>query len=76
MTDSGYAYQASAGETFDSIALQIYGDEKYAAQLMRANVELCEKLIFTGGEELDLPVVEVATDEVTGQQITTAPWKE
>ena len=25
---SGYMYQCSAGETFDSVALQIYDDEK------------------------------------------------
>lgn len=76
MTDSGYIHRCSAGETFDSVALRVYGDEKYAAELMSTNVELCEKLVFTGGEILVLPVVTVDTDAYTGQPITAAPWKE
>lgn len=76
MIRSGYVYHCSAGESFDSVALQIYGDEKYAAELLCANVKYCEKMVFTGGEELVLPVVEVAADADTGGQIGAAPWKE
>lgn len=76
MTLSGYVRKASAGETFDSVAMEVYGDEKYAAELLCANVELCEKMVFTGGEEILLPEIEIAADEKTGQQISTAPWKE
>lgn len=72
---SGYVYQASAGETFDAVAMAVYGDEKYAAELLQANVTHCEKLVFTGGEELRLPVIEIVAEEHTGQQISTAPWK-
>lgn len=75
MTLSGYVYHASAGETFDSVALKVYGDEKYAAELLCANVTLCEKMEFTGGEELKIPVVAITTEE-TGQKIGAAPWKE
>lgn len=75
MTLSGYVYRCSAGESFDSVALQIYGDEKYAAELLCANVKYCEKMVFSGGEELVLPVVETAVDSDTGQQIGSAPWK-
>ena len=43
---SGYMYQCSAGETFDSVALQIYDDEKYACDLMNANPHLVTKSVF------------------------------
>lgn len=76
MTLSGFIYQASAGETFDSIAMEVYGDEKYAAELLCVNVELCEKLVFSGGEEILLPEIEIVADENTGQLISAAPWKE
>lgn len=76
MTLSGYVYRCSAGESFDSVALQIYGDEKYAAELLCANVKYCEKMVFSGGEDLVLPVVEIAVDSDTGKQIRSAPWKE
>ena len=34
MTLSGQGYRCSAGETFDSVALNVYGDEKYACELL------------------------------------------
>ena len=34
---SGFVWTASAGETFDMIALAVYGNEKYACDLMDAN---------------------------------------
>lgn len=73
---SGLIHHCAAGETFDSVAMEIYGDEKYAAELLCANVELCQKMVFTGGEELLIPVVEVLAEEDTGQLIGAAPWKE
>lgn len=76
MTLSGYEYTCSAGETFDSIALEIYGDEKYAAEMLCVNPQYSSKLAFTGGEILSLPVIEIAEDEDTGEQIGPAPWKE
>ncbi len=67
-------YRCSAGETFDSIALRVYGDEKYASELLNANTTLCRIMKFTGGEILTLPVVEVLEDE--DMEPVTAPWKE
>lgn len=75
MTLSGYIYHCSAGETFDSVALAVYGDEKYAPELLRTNVKYCDRMVFLGGEELAIPVVTLEAD-VTGQQIGAAPWKE
>lgn len=76
MTESGYVYAASAGETFDGIALAVYGDEKYAAELMQANVDHAKKLILTGGEKIVLPEIDTAVEDDTGVQIGSAPWKE
>ena len=76
---SGTQYQCVAGETFDSVALEVYGDESYSCELLFANPTLCMIPIFTGGELLDLPIVEIPDEE--GEEDVTfmppdAPWKE
>ncbi|QTE71869.1 hypothetical protein JRC49_03280 [Clostridiales bacterium FE2011] len=75
MEMSGYSYTASAGETADSIALDLFGDEKYAAELLCANPELALKARMAGGEEWLLPVIDIPAE---GAQAApeTAPWKE
>ena len=73
---SGYVYRCSAGETFDSIALAIYDDEKYAADLMNANPGYVHKIVFSGDEVLSLPVVEKQDGEESGNVASVAPWKE
>lgn len=80
---SNEVYQCTAGETFDSIALELYGDEKYACELLNANPDLCMIPIFKGGEYLDIPVVEVSEQEdeedeadETSAMPAAAPWKE
>lgn len=70
---SGQVYVCSQSETFDRVALIIYGDEKYSADIMNANPSLCEKLVFDGGESLELPVVEIPE---TDSAPIIAPWKE
>lgn len=69
-------YLCAAGETFDSVALSYYGDEKYAADILCANPPLCLIPIFSGGELLDLPVVDMPEDEDEEYMPQTAPWKE
>lgn len=78
MTLSGQVYICSAGDTFDNVALAIYGNEKYASELYCANPELCALMRFNGNEILLLPVVEVdnAGDEDEGYMPAKAPWKE
>ena len=63
MTLSGQTYTCSAGETFDNVALEVYGDEKYSCELLNANPSLCRIPIFAGGEVLELPVVEVSEED-------------
>ena len=82
MTLSGLTHICSAGETFDSVALVEYEDEKYAADLLNANPSLCRITVFSGGEILLLPVVEAPEDEDNADadedeyMPATAPWKE
>lgn len=75
MEMSGYGYTCSAGETWDSIARSIYGDERYSADLICANPEYSQYAVFAGGEFLYLPVV-VVPDEADAALPATAPWKE
>lgn len=76
MTNSGYIYTASKGESFDSIALRLYGNEKYAADLLKMNPQYGHKMTMSGGEQLKLPAVQITTD-AEGREMsdTTAPWK-
>ena len=79
MTLSGTTYHCSAGETFDSVALEVYGDENLACELLCANPAYTLRTQFTGGEILALPVVDLPEDEETGTGTlvsVTAPWKE
>ena len=77
---SGLSHICRAGETFDSVALEEYGDEKYAAELLNANPALCRLSVFGGGEALALPVVTVQEDvgDADGEAYmpAKAPWKE
>ena len=76
MTLSNYQYLCVAGETFDSVALIVYGNEDYACEILNANPALCTTPVFTGGELLELPVVEIPENEDSDFMPATAPWKE
>ena len=75
MTLSGQTYRCSTGETWDSVAMEVYGDEMHACDLLGANPSLCRKPIFTGGEVLQLPIVE-EREEAEEYMPASAPWKE
>lgn len=80
MVDSGLTHTCTAGETFDSIALTEYQDEKYAADLLCMNPEYCRITTFVGGEILLLPEITVPENEIDGEYDPgipiTPPWKE
>lgn len=76
MEMSEYGYQCAGGETWDSVALELWGDEKYASDLICANPKYSRKIVFTGGELLLLPVVEVPENEEDQALPQSAPWKE
>ena len=77
MTMSDYIYLCSAGETFDQVALDVYGDEKYGADILCANPEHSGRAVFIGGERLRLPEIAIP-EETYGVKIASdkAPWKE
>ena len=58
------------GDTFDSLALQYYNDEKLASVIIQANLDYCDTLIFEAGIELTIP--EVTTVALPG---TLPPWR-
>lgn len=69
-------YVCTAGETFDSVALILFGEEAYAADLLSANPALCTKPVFTGGETLKIPDVEIPESDASGSYAPAiAPWK-
>lgn len=50
-------YIASAGDTFDQIAMAAYSEERMASTLIEANPEMSDVLIFEGGEVVRIPIV-------------------
>lgn len=78
---SGLEYRCAANDSFDGVALEIYGDEKYAGDLMDANPDYCGMIVFDGGESLKLPVLDVPEDRIndgdeeSAMATTIAPWK-
>lgn len=63
-------YTTKQGQTWDEIALEVYGDEIYADYLMQSNYENLDTLIFSAGTVLKTPDLE---QEVGGD---TPPWFE
>ncbi len=63
-------YLCIAGDTFDQIALHVYGDENYAYMLMNANPQHVNKAVFHGGEILLVPELETKQS-----QQFVAPWR-
>lgn len=48
-------YTTKQGETWDSIALKVYGDEKHADYLMQSNFASLDILVFSAGTVLNTP---------------------
>mgnify|MGYP000050768764 CR=1 FL=1 len=59
-------YETVQGDTWDKIAYQVYGDEKYAGYLMENNRLLLEYLVFPGGVTLATPELADEVDEYGG----------
>lgn len=76
MTLSGRTYICSAGEMVDMVARIVYGDEKYACEILCANPEHSLTQVFDGGEILQLPVVEIPDNNTGAVRMSDiAPWK-
>lgn len=58
------------GDTFDALALEYYNDEMAASQIIAANPDYCDTLIFEAGVVLRVPVIDGV--EVPS---TLPPWR-
>ena len=68
---TGYKpYTTREGDTFDALALEMYGEERLSHYIIEFNPDYADVLIFDANVELLLPVVEEAeTPE------TLPPWR-
>ena len=67
---SYYEYTTRDGDTFDLLALDMYNDERLAHYIIEYNPDYADVIVFEGGVQLKLPVVEEAeTSE------TVPPWR-
>ena len=53
-------YTARQGDSFDLLAWQAYGEERLASIIAEANPGYMDVLLFEGGEELSIPMVDRA----------------
>lgn len=63
-----YLYKTEQGDTWDLISFKLFGNEKFMKELLEANIELSEFVIFPAGIELTIP--EISKQEKEG----VAPW--
>ena len=64
MSDNKNKYTTVSSDTFDIIAYNLYGDEKYAEILMEANFPYLDYLVFPSGIVLNVPEVDDADSEI------------
>lgn len=63
------SYQTVGGDTWDQLALDIYGNKHYASKLLAANPELSDYVILEEGIIMKIPILETAAVE------SLPPWK-
>jgi len=62
-------YETVSGDTWDLIALRLYGDEHLAPLLIYVNPRYADIIIFDGGESIRAPVIRETEQELA------PPWK-
>lgn len=62
-------YKTIQGDTWDGIAVKVYGDEKYMNELFEANQAYREIIIFPANVSLSLPDIQTQTTTIL------PPWK-
>jgi len=63
-------YITQQGDTFDSLALAVYNEEKLASTIIQANPDYCDVIIFDAGVSLQIPIIEnIEAPE------TLPPWR-
>ena len=61
-------YITKQGQTWDQIALEVYGNEIHADYLMQNNFDLLDTLIFSAGTALNVP------DLIADVEGDAPPW--
>lgn len=64
-------YTTQAGDTFDSLALGMYHDERQAGEIMNFNPDYAKYIILPAGLSLRLPYLEDTYDG----GVTLPPWR-
>lgn len=64
-----YEYVTRQGDTFDSIALGFYMDEKRSSEVINKNPDYADVIIFDAGITLKVPLLEESS------ATTMPPWK-
>lgn len=64
-------YITQKGETWDMIAYKVYGDERKADIIMKANSQLLDTFVFDYGVEISVPSLK--SDMVISD--TRPPWR-
>ena len=62
-------YKTIQGDTWDGIAVKVYGDEKYMNELLEANQAYRVIIIFPANVSLSLPDIQTQTTTIL------PPWK-
>ncbi len=57
-------YITQKGDTFDSIALAVYGDEFMAETIIKANFNLRDVIIFKADVTLNIPIISEKSNAV------------
>lgn len=63
-------YDTEYGDTFDSIAFQFYTDEQLSSEIIRANPDYADVLVFDDVVTLKIPVFDTAS-----LPDTLPPWR-
>jgi phage tail protein X len=67
---SGTTYITLQGDAWDAIAYRLWGEERFMAELMAANPEYLDVLIFPAGVVLAIPDMDVSARPPK----TLPPW--
>lgn len=62
-------YTTIQGDTWDIIALKVYGNERYMSHLLKANPKYIDIMLFSAGVEIVCPDIEQDAVE------SLPPWK-
>lgn len=64
-------YITVLGDTWDVIAYKIWGKESYAMELVAANLDYVETIIFSAGVKLKIPTI----NQTDNSDSSLPPWK-